>query len=191
MYVCLFLVHWSCLGPGTHHLSPGQVEHSWRHCSPRSYHPAVPLSSLPWLCSFCALLPAVFSAHKLLLSWECPNSQLLQILLEHVKIGKQNKTKNKSLLSFQTQAPGCLPRVLPDPGDKAQRTVISTHSSLTGPEVCGLGEDKDQVSPILLSFPSYCLTSPGQGGPAGSRVVSISLASGLPLRGSVEFQCLQ
>lgn len=114
-----------------------------------------------------------------------PTQNCFKSFLEHVKIGKQNKTKNKSLLGFQTQAPCCSPRVLPDPGDRAHRTVIRHTLFSHRARVCGLGEDRGQVSPILLSFfSSYCLTSPCRGGPAGPRVVSISLASALPRRGS-------
>lgn len=92
---------------------------------------ASPLSSLLRLCLFVPYfllfsLPAShFSAGNV------PTQNCFKSFLEHVKIGKQNKTKNKSLLGFQTQAPCCLPRVLPDPGDRAHRDCHQAHTLLS------------------------------------------------------------
>lgn len=125
MYVPPILAHWSWLGLCPHHLSPVRVEHLLMASL------TSPLSSLLWLCLFVPYfllfsLPANhFSAGNV------PTQNCFKSFLEHVKIGKQNKTKNKSLLGFQTQAPCCLPRVLPDPGDRAHRDCHQAHTLLS------------------------------------------------------------
>lgn len=124
---CMSLFSWStdpAWAPAliTFHL--GRWSTSWWHRSPRSYHPTAPLS-LPYLgCVYFVPYFLLFSLPANHFSaGNDPTQNCFKSFLEHVKIGKQNKTENKSLLGFQTQAPGCLPRVLPDPGDRAHRTV--------------------------------------------------------------------
>lgn len=122
MQVTRSQAHWSCLGLGPHHLSPGRVEPLPRD---HSHGLTTPLCSfllpasvvfiyhyfVPYFLLFC--LPANhFSAGDI------PTQNCFKSFLEHGKIRKQKKTRNKSLLVIQTRAPTCLLGALPGPGDR-------------------------------------------------------------------------